>query len=99
MGEVLLAGEEPDERPSPARGRVTEGAAQRGVGGFEGVDDASLGGRPAHLELHLPTGASQVSQVVGEQDSDHGSVCTSTDRTRGRSRTMAVHDFPESADP
>ena len=41
----------------------------------------------------------QSSQMVRQHDPNHFSVCTSTDSTAGRSRTMAVQVSPASEDP
>jgi len=39
VGQVLLAGEEPDERPPPVHGVVADRAAQHRVAGLESVED------------------------------------------------------------
>ena len=48
------------------------------------------------LERHLAADARQCPQMEREHDADHGSVWTSTDRTAGRSRTMADQLSPAS---
>ena len=45
------------------------------------------------------TAAWQRAQVGREDDPNHGSVCTSTDITFGRSETMAFHVSPPLAEP
>src|SRR6266545_1117463 len=95
---IFLRDEEPDERtPLPAV-VVAHRAPERRVRGLEGVEDRALrDGSPdvdRHLSLHLREGA----QVGGQDDPDHGRVCTSTDRTAGRSRTIASQLSPLSAD-
>ena len=49
---------------------------------------------PATSSVHLAVDAGQRSQMVGKHDADHGSVCTSTDTTAGRSRTIGVQLSP-----
>ena len=72
------------------RGRVADGAAQHRVGRLEGVEDAALGGSPSTSSAHLAAGPRQGPEVVREDDADHGSVWTSTESTRGRSRTIGA---------
>ena len=47
---------------------------------------------------HLAFDLRQRTQVRRKHDADHGSVCTSTDSTAGRSRTMGAQVLPASAD-
>ena len=106
MGQVLLADEKADERAAPAGGPVPDRAAERRVAGLEGVDDRRGGDRPVHLEPHLPIDAGQRAEMGGEHDPDrrrggfgtHGSVCTSTESTAGRSVTIGVQWSPASGD-
>jgi hypothetical protein len=93
--EVLLAGVEPHEGPSPAAGRLAHGAAQRRMLLLQRVQHLHQRGRlDRHLALHLGEGP----QVVGQHDASHGRVCTSTDSTDGRSRTMAAQLSPPSGE-
>src|SRR5271168_3141979 len=98
MGQVLLAGEETQERPPLLGDVVADGAAQHGITGFECVEDRALGGWALDLELDLRVDVCQRPQVRWQFDSDHGSVCTSTESTAGRSRTMGAQVSPASAD-
>jgi len=50
----------------------------------------------ADIQVDLTVNLGQVAKVVGQHDADHLSVCTSTDITLGRSRTMASQVSPES---
>ncbi len=52
----------------------------------------------ANLNLHLSTHARKRTQVRRQLHTNHGSVCTSTDRTPGRSCTIAFQLSPASAD-
>ncbi len=48
------------------------------------------------MEFHLTLHVGEVPQMGRENDADHDSVCTSTDSTDGRSRTMGAQLSPES---
>ena len=50
------------------------------------------------LDLHLTLDLSEIPQVRWEDDADHLRVCTSTESTAGRSRTMGFQLSPASAD-
>src|SRR5262245_18648166 len=99
VGQVLLAGEESDERPALLRHLVADRAAQHRVRRLEGVEDGARGDRRGHVELHLAADLGEGPQVRGQDDADHGSVCASTATTDGRSRTMGAQLSPPSAEP
>ena len=101
VGQVLLAGVEPHERPALGRGPVPDGAQQHRELRLDGVEHRPLGHCTGHvhpdLALHLGH-RPQVRRQHHPHRVAHGSVCTSTDRTAGRSRTIGVHESPESLD-
>src|ERR687888_43574 len=97
VGQVLLAGEEPDERSAPLRDVVADRPAQHRIACLERVEDRALRHRPCDLELHLAVHARELPQMGREHDADHGSVWTSTESTAGRSRTMGAQLSPASA--
>src|SRR5205823_5886545 len=98
MGQIPLAGKEPQERTALERNVVANRAAQHRVPGLERVEDGRPGDRAANLELHLVANVGQGAQVRRKDDADHRRVWTSTDSTAGRSRTMGVQLSPASAD-
>src|SRR5439155_1295763 len=98
VGQILLAGEEPHERPALLCDLVADRPEQHGIAGLEGVEERALRGSALDVELHLAVDARERPQMCREHDSDHGSVWTSTDTTDGRSRTMAFQLSPEAAD-
>src|SRR5438132_2582311 len=51
-----------------------------------------------HDALHLPFDVRQRPEVRREHHADHRSVCTSTESTAGRSRTMGVQLSPASGE-
>ncbi len=98
MRQIFLAGEEAQEGAALERDVVADGAAQYGIAGLEGVEHRTQRRRRRHLERHLVLHPGQRAQVRRQQDADHGSVCTSTESTAGRSRTMADQLSPASAE-
>jgi len=98
MRKVLFAGEEPQERPALLRDVIADGPAQHGIAGLKRVEDRLLRDRALDLNLHFAADVRQCSQVLREYDADHGSVCTSTESTAGRSRTIGAQLSPASAD-
>src|SRR5712691_2894149 len=96
VGQIPLAGEEPQERPALLRDVVADRPAQHRITGLQRVDDRALRHRTFNLELHLSVDPRQPPQMCRQHDPYHGSVWTSTDTTAGRSRTMGRHRSPAS---
>jgi len=96
--QVLLAGEEPDERPPLAAVLVTYRAAQHRVPGLQRVEHRALGHLARDRQLNLAVDSGQGAQVRRKHEPDHGKVWTSTESTRGRSRTIGAQLSPESAE-
>src|ERR1035438_5578391 len=90
MRQVLVAGEESQERPSLLGNMVADSAAQHRVAGFERVEDRALRDSTLDLKFDLAADVRQRPQMLRQYDADHGSVCTSTESTGGRSRTMGA---------
>src|SRR5579864_25738 len=76
MGQVLFAGKEAQEGAALQSGVVTDGSAEHGVAGLEGVEGRLQGDRPFDVESNLAANVSQRAKVRGEDDADH-SVCSS----------------------
>ncbi len=66
---------------------------------FNRVENRSDRYRFSHLDLHLALNPRQIAQVIWQRHSDHDNVCTSTEYTAGKSRTIGFHVSPLSADP
>jgi tetratricopeptide (TPR) repeat protein len=98
VGQIQAAGEEADEGAALQRDVVANGAPQHRIADLQGVQHRALGHHPFHLKRHLLVDLGQGAQVVRDDDADHARVCTSTDSTGGRSRTMAVQLSPLSAE-
>src|SRR5438105_6457648 len=96
--EVLLAREEPYERAALSSRVVTYGAPQHRIGGLQCVEEGALRPRALHVERDLVADVCKRPEMVRKHDADHCSVCTSTESTAGRSRTIAAQVSPASAD-
>src|SRR5258705_2472567 len=98
VGQVLLAGEEAEERPALLREVVADRPAQHRIGGLERVEHRALRDRPRDLELHLAVHARERPEMGRQHDPDHGSVWTSTHTTALRSPPMCVQLSPALAE-
>jgi len=85
-------------RAASAGAPVADGATEDGVAGLEGVEHGGGRDRVGHVEVHLAGHGGQGLEVGREHDPDHDSVCTSTDRTAGRSVTIGRQRSPASGD-
>ena len=97
-GQILPAGEEAQHGAPFFRCVIPNRPTQHGISGLQGIQDRPLGDRPLDLEADLFSNASQVAQVVRQDNPDHGNVWTSTERTAGRSRTIGAQLSPASAE-
>ena len=96
---ILLAGEEPHERPALLRDVVADRPAQHRIAGLERVEDRALRDRsPSTSRVTSPLTPASVRRCAGSSTLNHGSVWTSTESTAGRSRTMGAQLSPASAD-
>jgi len=96
--QIFFVGEEPHEGSALLVVR-SDRAPEHRVRRLQRVQQRALGCRRADVELHLPRYVREHLQVGGQHDADHGNVCTSTDSTAGRSRTIDVQLSPASAEP
>src|SRR5437762_13482491 len=99
MRQIFLAGKVPDKRPPLLGDVVADRPAQHRKASLERVENRALRDRPLNLEVHLAVDARQCSQKKRENDTNHGSDWTSTDRTAGRSRAVGRQLSPASAHP
>src|SRR5690242_3742857 len=98
MGQILFTGEEPDERAPLLRDVVADRPAKRRIRGLERVEHCALGHLTLYIKLHFAVYAGKCPQMRWKNHPDHDSVCTSTESTAGRSRTIGAQLFPASAD-
>src|SRR6266849_4730300 len=99
MGEILFAGEEPHECSALECAVIPDRPLQHRIAGFEGVEHRTLRDLALDVQPHLAIHASQRPQMCWQYDPNHVRVCTSTDNTAGRSRTIGVQLSPASAEP
>src|SRR5215207_7981142 len=95
---VFLTGEESYVRPAAKRHVIADRPSKHGMPRFEGVEHRAERRRAADVDLHITVHARQRTEMCGQFDPDHDSVCTCTESTGGRSRTIAVQLSPLSAD-
>src|SRR6516165_2696142 len=98
VGEIFGTGEEPQERAAFLSDVVADRSAEHRITGLQCVEDRALRRRAGNLELHLAADFREPLQMKRKDDADHRRVCTSTDSTAGRSRTMGAQWSPESAE-
>jgi hypothetical protein len=96
--QILGAGEESQEWPALLRDMITDRSPQHRVGGLECVQDRALRNRSLNLHPHLAVDLGQRSKMCRQRNSNHDKVCTSTDKTAGRSRTIGAQLSPSSDD-
>ena len=96
--QILLAREEANVGTPTLGLRIANRASQHGMTPLEGVENRSLRHGTGDVEQDFAILIDERLQVRGQHDSDHAKVCTSTDSTAGRSRTIAVHESPASFD-
>ena len=77
MREILLAGEEPQERPALLGDLIADRPAQHRIAGFKRVEDGALRGWTPDVEFDLAANLRQGSQMVRKDNSDHIAVILS----------------------
>src|SRR3712207_1865321 len=98
MRDILLAGEKAHHRPALLRAVIADRATQHRVPILERIEECALGCASIHVERHLVADPRECAQMMREPGPDHGSVCASTHKAAGRSRTVAVLDSPPSGE-
>lgn len=96
--EILLAGEESNKRTTLLGAVVAHGAAEHRIPRFERIEHSAQRHWRPDLESYLIAHTRKGAEMVGENDANHCSVCTSTESTAGRSRTIAFQESPPSAE-
>src|SRR5256885_3641988 len=98
VGQIPLAREEAQERPSLLGDVVADRAPQHGIARLERIQHGCARDSARDIERHLAFDLRQRAQVRRQHYPDHASVWTSTDSTAGRSRTMGAQLSPPSGD-
>jgi hypothetical protein len=74
VGEILLAGEEAQERPALLCVVITDGAAQHGVADLQRIEHRALRHRPPDFKFHVTANLRQGPEVGRKYDPDHMSL-------------------------
>ena len=94
----VLAGEETEERAPLVRDLIANRSAQHRIPRLERVENCARRRGAIDAQLHLAAHAGEGAQMLRQDDPDHVSVCTSTDSTAGRSRTIGFQLSPASTE-
>ena len=81
---ILAAGKKSEEGPALKSDIVADGAAEHGVASLQRVQNGALGDLAVDLDAHLGAGVRQGAQMRRKHNSNHGRVCTSTEKARGK---------------
>jgi len=98
MRQIFLAGEESQKRPPLPRNLIANRPAQHRIAGLNRVKHRTKRDWTSDVERQFVADVGQRAKMLREYDPDHGSVCTSTDSTAGKSRTIGAQLSPASAD-
>jgi len=99
MRQILSADKKPHQRTAELRDVIAHRTAQHGIASLEFVEYGPLGRGGINVEFYVAIDARQRAQMRRQNDTNHVSVCTSTESTAGRSRTIGFQLSPASADP
>ena len=96
--QIFCAGKEPHEGTPLSTDMIADGPLQHRITGLQSVEDRTDRSLACDFDRHLAVRLRQCSQMRREHHTNHESVCTSTESTAGRSRTMGAQLSPASAD-
>jgi hypothetical protein len=77
---------------------VAHGPTQHGISSFELVEYRPLSHGGLDVKVYVAIDVRQRAQMRRQNNANHGSVCTSTESTAGRSRTIGFQLSPASGD-
>ncbi len=96
--EIFLTGKDA-QKWSPLSGDVVaDGPAQHRVARFERVEHSAQRDRFVALQFDFWAELGEPAQMVWQYNTNHGSVCTSTESTDGKCSAMACQLLPASAE-
>jgi hypothetical protein len=98
MRYIFSTGEKSDEWPAQLSDVLAHRPAQHGISSFELVEYRPPSHSGVDVEFYLAIDARQDAQMRRQNDANHGSVCTSTESTAGRSRTIGFQLSPALGD-
>lgn len=99
MREILFAGEKAKEGPTLPGLMIAYRSSQHGIASLEGVEDCARGNGRRHFQCDFAVCMGETAEMEWKDDAYHANVCTSTDNTAGKSRTIGFQLSPASADP
>ncbi len=93
MRNIFFAGKETHHRPAFLRNVIANRSAQCiGYFAFQRVENGARRDRAIQIELHFIADARQRAQMMRQNDANHWSVCTSTERPRAnRARSHSTY--------
>jgi hypothetical protein len=74
MREILLAGEEPNERSAKLCLVIPDGASERGIVALQGIQHSSLRHRAVYFHEHFAIDSRERSKANRQHDSNHRNV-------------------------
>ena len=95
---IFFAGKKSHERAALMRHMISNRPAQHRILRLERVEHREQRRLAGTFRRSLRLHARERSQMRRKYHANHGSVCTSTESTAGKSRTMAFQLSPASAD-
>jgi hypothetical protein len=111
IGQIVSTGKKTQKRPASLRAMLANGTAQNRITGFHGIEHGGHRNGTVHLQHNLVIDTSKVAQMKRQPHANQASspfiftlhphsrsVCTSTDSTAGRSRTIACQESPPSGE-
>ena len=98
MRQIFSAGEKPYKRPTQLSDMIAHCPAEHGISSFDLVEYGPLSNGGINVKFYVAIDARQRAQMRRQNNAYHGSVCTSTESTAGRSRTIGFQLSPASAD-
>src|SRR4051812_36998266 len=98
MRQIFAARKKTDHWPANLGHMITHCPAEHRIFRFNRVQQRALSQRSVQLKSYLALEVRQRSQIRRKNNANHGSVCASTDKTAGKSRTIGFHLSPASAE-
>ena len=99
MREIAFTRKEPHKGATLLRRVIADRSQQHRVGCFNRIEHSALRYRSIDINLNFALNMGQRTQMPWQQYTHHhDSVCTSTESTAGRSRTIGFQLSPASGD-
>src|SRR6202030_3215800 len=96
--QIFAARKKSQKRPPLLRHMLANRPGQHRKARLQRVQHGTQRRCPRHLQLHFAVKRRERPQMCGHHYANHANVCTSTESTAGKSRTMGFQLSPASAD-